>query len=60
MKDSILTSINMAIITAVGWKISMQDIEQYAKIVSLIVPPTLSLVMFLRNIKKQKNEKKDS
>jgi hypothetical protein len=51
--------LDMTVLMAGGWLISLQDIEVLARIVSLVVPTVLSVLLFIRNIKRNgKKEKK--
>jgi hypothetical protein len=53
--DNHVKVLEMVFLTAGGWIISIQDIETVARIISLLVPATLSVLIY---IKKRKDGKK--
>jgi hypothetical protein len=44
----------MAISTAAGWFVSLQDLETVTRIISLIVPTVLSVLVFVGNRRKNR------
>jgi hypothetical protein len=53
------TILAMSAMTAGGWAISLADVEVVLRIISLTVTVVLSVVVFMRDHKKRKNEKKN-
>jgi hypothetical protein len=53
------TILAMGAMTAGGWAISMADVEVVVRLISLAVPAVLSVIVFMRDQKKRKNEKKN-
>lgn len=53
------TVFKMAGMTAAGWTLSLADVETAIRLLSLIIPATLSVVVFVRDWKRKKNEKKN-
>ena len=55
MTDTTTTIIaKMGIGTVAGWTISLSDVETGLRILSLAVPTVLSILVYLKNRKKQK------
>ncbi|RFC53247.1 hypothetical protein [Brumimicrobium aurantiacum] len=50
--------LDMTILAAGGWLISLQEIETLARIISLLVPAALSILLYLKNQKKNGRKEK--
>lgn len=54
--DGLHTISKMALLTVTGWAVSLSDVIEVAKLFSFVVPTALSVVVFVRDHKKRKNE----
>lgn len=53
------TVTKMALLTVGGWTISMQEMIDVAKLVSFVVPTALSIVVYIRDTRKKRNDEKE-
>lgn len=54
--DGLQTITKMALLTVTGWAVSLSDVIEVAKLFSFVVPTALSVVVFVRDHNKRKNE----
>jgi hypothetical protein len=59
-QESILTVAKMGILTIGGWAISMQEMLEVAKLVSIVIPTALSIVVFVRDEKRRNGKDNES
>lgn len=50
----------MALLTLTGWTISMQELIEFAKLLSFVVPTGLSVLVYLRDQRKKKRDDEKS
>ncbi len=59
MTQKLFVSIEMFILTALGWSISRQDVEFVVRMISLLTPVVLSIILFIRKTKADTIKRKD-